>query len=333
MAISIRCENPDCRKPLRVKDELADKRVKCPGCGQHIMVPPPKPAPPSRDATEEPAPQVKPSAGHVKDPERPARRAVGLWLVGMAALLLVGAGGGYFLSLSQTKKGEDQAAQSDTKFQELARANADLTKQLAAAEQRAKEVSAANVAELNELRAQIQMVKAEAATANTELAKIRADRNPSPTPPATTWDKAFGIKLVITAKKAHFEGIDLAKVPKSDGLDYDKMLPKSRLAMAKGIGVSKLKKTPGEFGLVATLRIGRDDATSWPSDGKSIEDMHLWGQVLANDLLWRYNLLLSGTQTQDGVIRGKIRGSLAAGDHFQNADFEMRPIRDASDRD
>ena len=38
MSLSIRCENPDCRKPLRVTDELAGKRVKCPACGQVMSV-------------------------------------------------------------------------------------------------------------------------------------------------------------------------------------------------------------------------------------------------------------------------------------------------------
>lgn len=38
MPTSIRCDNPDCRKPLRVNDELAAKPVKCPHCG-HVLVP------------------------------------------------------------------------------------------------------------------------------------------------------------------------------------------------------------------------------------------------------------------------------------------------------
>ena len=33
MPIQVSCENPQCRKSLRVKDELAGKKVKCPGCG------------------------------------------------------------------------------------------------------------------------------------------------------------------------------------------------------------------------------------------------------------------------------------------------------------
>lgn len=38
MTINIRCANPDCQKPLRVKDESAGKRVKCPGCGHLVLV-------------------------------------------------------------------------------------------------------------------------------------------------------------------------------------------------------------------------------------------------------------------------------------------------------
>lgn len=36
MAISIQC--PGCKKKLKAKDELAGKRVKCPGCGQSIAI-------------------------------------------------------------------------------------------------------------------------------------------------------------------------------------------------------------------------------------------------------------------------------------------------------
>ena len=37
MAIRLRCDNPACRKGLRVSDELAGKRIKCPACG-HVTV-------------------------------------------------------------------------------------------------------------------------------------------------------------------------------------------------------------------------------------------------------------------------------------------------------
>ncbi len=37
MSISIRC--PGCEKRLKAKDELAGKRVKCPGCGHRVLIP------------------------------------------------------------------------------------------------------------------------------------------------------------------------------------------------------------------------------------------------------------------------------------------------------
>jgi hypothetical protein len=39
MAIRFRCENSKCGKPLRVKDEVAGKRIKCPSCGHSQRVP------------------------------------------------------------------------------------------------------------------------------------------------------------------------------------------------------------------------------------------------------------------------------------------------------
>src|SRR5689334_19212818 len=37
MPIRLKC--PDCDKPLKVKDELAGKRIRCPGCQTVIRVP------------------------------------------------------------------------------------------------------------------------------------------------------------------------------------------------------------------------------------------------------------------------------------------------------
>jgi HEAT repeat protein len=39
MAATFRCENPACRKLLRVREGLAGKRVKCPGCGRVMAAP------------------------------------------------------------------------------------------------------------------------------------------------------------------------------------------------------------------------------------------------------------------------------------------------------
>lgn len=42
MAISVQCSG--CEKKLKVKDELAGMRVKCPSCGQVIVIPAVRPA-------------------------------------------------------------------------------------------------------------------------------------------------------------------------------------------------------------------------------------------------------------------------------------------------
>jgi internalin A len=136
MTISIRCKNPDCGKACRVKDESAGKSVKCPTCGQRITIPARQPDPSLDEPVADPAPREARSSPRAKNPERPRARAVWPWLMGLAAMLLVGAGGGYFLSNWQAKKSEERTAQTDSKTQELAAANADLTKRLAAAEER-----------------------------------------------------------------------------------------------------------------------------------------------------------------------------------------------------
>src|SRR5438045_4130299 len=99
MAISIRCKNPECARMCRFKDEYGGKSVKCPDCKQRITVPFQKPTLPSSDSAEELRPGHEPSAPRLQDRERPARRAVWLWLAGMAAMFLVAAGSGYFLAL------------------------------------------------------------------------------------------------------------------------------------------------------------------------------------------------------------------------------------------
>lgn len=68
MPIQIQCENPACKKPLRIKDELIGKRIKCPGCGrvQLVVGAPPIAAAPSRPVA---APPSQPVAAA---PSRPA---------------------------------------------------------------------------------------------------------------------------------------------------------------------------------------------------------------------------------------------------------------------
>jgi hypothetical protein len=62
--IETRCENPDCKKVLRVKDELAGKRAKCPGCGQVFTIKPisaaaAKPTAPAKPAASKPTPPAQ----------------------------------------------------------------------------------------------------------------------------------------------------------------------------------------------------------------------------------------------------------------------------------
>lgn len=90
MAISIRCANATCRKPLRVKDEAAGKRVKCPGCGHAILVPaqigdsPPDKAASKSRSPDRTKPEVDSSAI-----ARP-RRTRWLWVVGATVVCLLG---------------------------------------------------------------------------------------------------------------------------------------------------------------------------------------------------------------------------------------------------
>jgi hypothetical protein len=61
MPILVRC---DCGKQLKAKDELAGRRVKCPGCGAVLTVP----------DIDEPAPN-RPSAPKAEPPRRPKARS------------------------------------------------------------------------------------------------------------------------------------------------------------------------------------------------------------------------------------------------------------------
>jgi DNA-directed RNA polymerase subunit RPC12/RpoP len=61
MSISVQC--PGCEKKLKTKDELAGKRVKCPGCGQVILVPAAQPASQPKAINQLPPP--------IKEPEPP----------------------------------------------------------------------------------------------------------------------------------------------------------------------------------------------------------------------------------------------------------------------
>src|SRR5262249_6116666 len=76
MAIRITCANPQCRKTLHARDELAGNRVKCPGCGQVAVLPAastpagtPLPAPP-RPIPPQPPKAALPEEGVGKSPRR-----------------------------------------------------------------------------------------------------------------------------------------------------------------------------------------------------------------------------------------------------------------------
>jgi hypothetical protein len=65
MPIQLRC--PECNKPLKVKEELAGKKVKCPGCGKAVPVPVPEVEPePVEEVQEAPPPK----------PAKPAKAAL-----------------------------------------------------------------------------------------------------------------------------------------------------------------------------------------------------------------------------------------------------------------
>jgi hypothetical protein len=60
MPIQLRC--PECNKPLKVREELAGKKVKCPGCGKPVPVPAAEPEEPEPVVEEvEEAPPPKPA--------------------------------------------------------------------------------------------------------------------------------------------------------------------------------------------------------------------------------------------------------------------------------
>ena len=66
----ISCRCGQCGKDLKVKDELAGKRVKCPGCGKPVAVPEL-----AASVSPQPPSQVKPGSGSLEEertlPPRP----------------------------------------------------------------------------------------------------------------------------------------------------------------------------------------------------------------------------------------------------------------------
>ena len=65
----IRLSCPSCRKPLRIKDELSGKKVKCPSCGHVFAVPVPEPEAPASEASGFKASASKcPNCGSILEP-------------------------------------------------------------------------------------------------------------------------------------------------------------------------------------------------------------------------------------------------------------------------
>lgn len=62
MAIRFACPNPECGKPIVVKDEFAGRTGKCPGCQTAVKVPAAAPPPPAFEVVDEPAPKPRPVA-------------------------------------------------------------------------------------------------------------------------------------------------------------------------------------------------------------------------------------------------------------------------------
>ena len=61
MPIQVKCANAECGKSLRVKDELAGKTIRCPGCQQPMKVPAAEVEPALAEAVEDEEAPVKPS--------------------------------------------------------------------------------------------------------------------------------------------------------------------------------------------------------------------------------------------------------------------------------
>jgi hypothetical protein len=77
MAINLNCE---CGKKLAVKDEMAGKKVKCPGCGSVLTVP----------AAMDDADQVsEPAVPRASDTAKPKKSSKTLWIVGGVGVLLL----------------------------------------------------------------------------------------------------------------------------------------------------------------------------------------------------------------------------------------------------
>lgn len=95
MPISIRCTG--CEKNLKVKDEVAGKRIKCPSCGLTIPIPAESPSPPTKATTPmagKSPPNVKRAASPATRPLASPKKAVRwtLYAGGVVVVLCLGVG-------------------------------------------------------------------------------------------------------------------------------------------------------------------------------------------------------------------------------------------------
>jgi uncharacterized Zn finger protein (UPF0148 family) len=116
MPISFSC--PACDRPLKVKDELAGRKVKCPKCGEGVVVPaeeedekaavgpPPKKSRPQEHDEEEDRPRKKKKKKKQQDSKMPLILLAGggLLLVGIVVLVIV------LVSSGGKKKADDPVA-------------------------------------------------------------------------------------------------------------------------------------------------------------------------------------------------------------------------------
>jgi hypothetical protein len=118
MTIALTCQS--CDKPLKVKDELSGKKIKCPGCGEIIAVPREKQ--PAASAVQKEEPRPKPSfeddeEDRPRKKKKKKKKSNNLLLIGIGAgvllllLFLLGGFGVWFFFL----RGSGEKTQAETK--------------------------------------------------------------------------------------------------------------------------------------------------------------------------------------------------------------------------
>lgn len=179
MAINVRCDNPACRRPLRVRDGSAGKRVKCPACA-HILLIAPLDGTPHQSADLMPRPKV--TQGRAHPIQRPGKSSRGAWLGAAIAGLLVGGGlvGGIAFcwvtnDLATSSAGRDFANA------ELGRVKAEAALLNANSESQAAELTKSR-AETASLKTKLATAQMRLETTSVEPAKAKADGKANKTP-------------------------------------------------------------------------------------------------------------------------------------------------------